>query len=121
MEIGSQIAPVKGQPRGMARKRDQRIRRYVSRLKAYAPHLDNPAFAATLRAFAEINVLLEAGYAVLREQGVINPGQSEIRSSYDAVRRMADTAARLAGLLNLTPATLRAISREKVLDPLEGD
>jgi hypothetical protein len=105
----------------MARKRDQRIRRYVSRLKLLCPHLDDPAFAATLRAFAEVNILLEAGYAFLREQGVVGAGQSEIRSSYDAVRRMADTSARLAGQLGLTPATLRALSREKVINPLEGD
>jgi hypothetical protein len=123
LETANQITPAKVQPRGLTRKRDQAIRRYVSRLKVICPHLDSPAFAATLRAFAEVNILLEAGYAFLREQGVTSTGLSgtEIRSSYDAVRRMADTAARLAGLLGLTPGTLRALSREKVINPLEGD
>jgi hypothetical protein len=85
------------------------------------PHLDgNPAFTQTLRSFVRVSILLERGYQFLREQDIVGDDK-EIRSSYDAVRRMAEAAARLAKELGLTPSTMRALSHEKVLDPLQGD
>lgn len=120
-ENENQIAPVK-QPRALVRKkRDQATRRGVARLKSLCPWLDNPAYNGTLRAYVQANYLLERGYAFLREQDILNPDSKEIRQSYESVRRMADSVARLAAMLSLTPATLKQMSREKVLNPLEGD
>ena len=101
-------------PRAPTRKRDQQVRRLVRRLRTLAPHLDNPAFAPTLQSFARVSILLERGYAFLRDRDVI--ADDEIRPSYDSVRRMAETAARLAKELGLTPSTLRSMSREKTVD-----
>jgi hypothetical protein len=120
LETANQITSAKAQPRGMERKRDQQVRRFVARIRTLAPHLDNPAFAPTLHSFALVSILLRRGYAFLKEKGIESP-EEEIRSSYDSVRRMAETATRLAKELGLTPVTLRALSREKVVDPLEGD
>ena len=102
-------------PRLVTRKRDQQVRRFVRRIRTLAPHVDNPVFAPTLQSFARVSILLERGYAFLRDGGIVGEDH-EIRSSYDATRRMAETAARLAKELGLTPATLRGMSREKPVD-----
>ena len=39
-----------------------------------------------------------------------------MRGSVDTVRRLAETQTRLAEKLGLTPATLRAMAKEKVID-----
>ncbi|HUY27315.1 MAG TPA: hypothetical protein VMV27_07825 [Candidatus Binataceae bacterium] len=97
------------------RKRDQQVRRIIRRLRTLAPHLDNPVFLPTLQSFARVSLMLERGYSFLRAADVVGD-DGEIRSSYDSVRRMAETAARLAKELGLTPSTLRAMSREKAVD-----
>ena len=99
----------------MTRKRDQAVRRFVRRIRTLAPHLDNPVFAPTLQSFARVSILLERGYAFLRDGGIVGE-DNEIRSSYDATRRMAETAARLAKELGLTPATLQAMAKGKTID-----
>lgn len=87
----------------------------TARIRLLAPHLDNPAFTPTVRSFVRVSILLERGYQFLREQDIVGDDK-EIRSSYDAVRRMAETAARLAKELGLTPTTLRSLSRERPID-----
>ena len=118
IEGQNQITPAK--PRGMARKRDQQVRRFVARIRTLAPHCDNPVFAGALAAFARITIMLERSYAFLRDKDVVG-ANGELRPSVDTVRRLAETQSRLAKELGLTPATLRALSREKVVDPLDGD
>lgn len=101
-------------------KRDQQLRRFCQRLRTLAPHLDNPAFAPLIQSYAKVSLLLARSYETLRAGELTGP-DGEIRSSVDACRRLAETAARLARELGLTPLTLKALSREKVIDPLEGD
>jgi hypothetical protein len=110
----SSNADIIAAPHLVSRKRDQQVRRFVRRIRTLAPHLDNPAFAPTLQSFARVSILLERGYAFLRDRDVI--ADDEIRSSYDSVRRMAETAARLARELGLTPATLQAMAKGKPID-----
>ncbi len=104
----------------MPRKRDQQVRRFVARIRTLAPHCDNPVFAGSLAAFARVTLMLERSYAFIRDKDVVGE-DGELRPSVDTVRRLAETQSRLAKELGLTPTTLRALSREKVLDPLEGD
>jgi hypothetical protein len=120
METENQIAPVKTQSRGLARKRDQQVRRFVGRIRMLAPHCDNPVFTPALAAFARVSLMLERAYVFVRDKDLIGEN-GELRSSVDAVRRLAETQSRLAKELGLTPGTLRALSREKVINPLEGD
>jgi hypothetical protein len=120
METVSQITPATVQPRGLARKRDQQVRRFVGRIRIIAPHCDNPIFTPALAAFARVSLLLERAYAFVRDKDVVGEN-GELRPSVDAVRRLAETQSRLAKELGLTPGTLRALSREKVINPLEGD
>ncbi len=107
------IAP----PRPPARRprRDEQIRRFVRRLRTLAPHLDNPVHLPMLQAFAQVTLTLQKSYAFLKERDVINE-DGELRSSVDTVRRLAETQARLAKELGLTPSTLRSLSREKPID-----
>jgi hypothetical protein len=120
METANQITPAKPQPRGIPRKRDQQVRRFIARIRTLAPHCDNPVFTPALAAFARVSLLLERAYAFVRDRDVIGEN-GELRPSVDAVRRLAETQSRLAKELGLTPTTLRALSREKVVDPLDGD
>ncbi len=113
METGNQITPAK--PRGMTRKRDQQVRRFVSRIRMLAPHCDNPVFAPALAGFARVTLMLERSYAYIRDKDVVGEN-GELRPSIDAVRRLAETQSRLAKELGLTPTTLRALSRGKVID-----
>jgi hypothetical protein len=117
LEPRPQFAP---SPVARRKKRDQQVRRFVGRIRTLAPHCDNPVFAVTLAAFARVSLLLERSYAFLRDKDVVGEN-GELRPSVDAVRRLAETQSRLAKELGLTPSTLRALSREKLIDPLEGD
>ena len=120
MENINQMTTAKPQPRGMPRKRDQQVRRFIARIRTLAPHCDNPVFAGSLAAFARVAFLLERSYLFIRDKDVIGEN-GELRPSVDTVRRLAETHSRLAKELGLTPVTLRALSREKVVDPLDGD
>lgn len=120
MESANQMTPAKVQPRGLARKRDQQVRRFVGRIRMLAPHCDNPVFTPALAAFARVSLMLERAYSFVRDKDLIGEN-GELRPSVDAVRRLAETQSRLAKELGLTPGTLRALSREKVINPLEGD
>jgi hypothetical protein len=97
------------------RKRDQQVRRFAARLRSLAPHMDHPVFAPLLAAFARVSIVLERGYAFLRDQDLVG-ADGELRPSVDAVRRLAETQVRLARELGLTPLTLRALSQERPLD-----
>lgn len=99
----------------MTRKRDQQVRRFVRRIRTLAPHLDNPIFAPQLTGFAQTSLMLAQSYSFVRERGVIGD-DGELRASVDAVRRLAETQARLAKELGLTPATLQAMAKGKAID-----
>lgn len=98
------------------RQRDQQIRRLTRRLQTLAPHLDRPEFLPLLRSYARLSILIERTYGVIRDDDSLMGEDGEIRSSIDTVRRLAETQSRLAEKLGLTPATLRAFSREKTVD-----
>lgn len=102
-------------PRMPARKRDEQVRRLCRRLRTLAPHLDNPAFAPLIQSYAKVSLLLARGYESLRNGEIVGP-DGEMKSSVDAVRRLAETSARLARELGLTPLTLRVLSRERTID-----
>jgi hypothetical protein len=98
-----------------ARPRDQRLRRIVRRARTLAPHLDNPVFMPILQSFGRISLLLLDSYAKLQDGALIGE-DGELRPSVDSIRRLAETQARLARELGLTPATLRVLGREKRVD-----
>jgi len=93
-------------------KRDEQVRRFVRRLRALVPHLDNPIFLPALQSFARIHKLLDRSYGHLREGSLLNQ-DGELRTSIDAVRRLAETHSRLSKELGITPTTLHALAREK--------
>lgn len=97
------------------RKRDEAIRRFVRRCRSLAPHLESATYAPLLQSFGRISLLLARGYENLRDGEIIG-ADGELRPSVDAVRRLAETQTRIAKELGLTPLTLRALSREKVVD-----
>ncbi len=97
------------------RHRDEQIRRGVRKARRLAPHLDNPVFLPLLQSFCCISLLLERGYQSLRDRSLLDD-EGELCASIDVVRRLAETQTRLAEKLGLTPATLRAMGKEKVID-----
>lgn len=102
--------------RGLARRqRDQRLRRIVRQARRLAPHLDDRAFGPVLQSFGRISLLLADSYEKIRNQELLDD-HGELRSSVDTIRRLADTQAKLAEKLGLTPATLRTFTREKAAD-----
>jgi hypothetical protein len=106
------------------RERDQRLRRVVRRCRSLAPHLENQAFAPVLQSFGRISLLLADSYEKLRGTELLGE-DGELRPSIDTIRKLADTQAKLAEKLGLTPSTLRALGREKRVDLVgqlaEGD
>ena len=104
------------QTRYRVRKRDQQIQRMTAHLRRLAPHLGNYLFTPTIHAFCRITITLERSYATIRDESLISTETGELRSSVDTVRKLAETQSRLARELGLTPATLRAFSKEKLVD-----
>lgn len=98
-----------------ASKRDEKIRRRIRKARKLAPHLENPIFLPLLQSFCRVSLLVERGYESL-QNGSLLDADGELRASIDVVRRLAETQTRLAEKLGLTPSTLRALSREKVVD-----
>jgi hypothetical protein len=97
------------------RQRDQRLRRVTRQLRKVAPHLDNVAFAPILQGFARVSVLLSDSYEKIKNQNLLGE-DGELRPSIETIRRLVDTQAKLAEKLGLTPATLKALRREKKAD-----
>src|ERR1700736_3400411 len=87
----------------VARKRDQRLRRFRRQLLAVAPNLDDPRFAPLVAAFGRAVILSGDAYEFLRERGLVNQ-DGELRSSVDVVQRLFTTQLKLARELGLTPA-----------------
>jgi hypothetical protein len=110
----SQLATTTGR---LPRKRDEQQRRFCRRLRTLAPHLDDPAFAPMIQSYAKVSLLLARGYESIRAGEIVGT-DGELRASVDVVRRLAETSARLAKELGLTPSTLRTLSREKTIDLL---
>jgi hypothetical protein len=102
-------------PHLTVRKRDEQVRRFCRRMRTLAPHLEDPVFVPLIQSYAKVSLLLARCYETLRA-GEIVGDDGEIRPSVDAIRRLADTSARLAKELGLTPLTLRALSRERTID-----
>jgi len=117
-ETGSTAAPALPRAsRAMAKhKRDQQLRRFVSRLRTIAPHVDRPEFAAVLRGFAMITLMLERSYAALRDHDVISAETGELRPSIDTVARLVGQQTKLATALGLTPTVLGKLRQPKRVD-----
>jgi hypothetical protein len=97
------------------RQRDQRLRRITRQCRKLAPHLDNPAFGPVLQSFGRVSLMLNDAYERIRNEELLNE-DGELRASIDTIRKLADTQAKLAEKLGLTPATLKALGREKRMD-----
>lgn len=97
------------------RQRDEQVRRFCRKLRSLAPHLDNRTFGPQVQAYAKVTLLLARAYETLRT-GELTNLDGEIKASVDVCRRLAETSSRLARELGITPATLRALSREKNVD-----
>jgi hypothetical protein len=109
-------APRVGRAIAKKQKRDQQIRRFVSRLRMIAPHVDRPEFAAVLRGFAMITLTLERSYAALRDKDVISSETNELRSSIDVIGRLVGQQSKLAAALGLTPTVLGKLRQPKRID-----
>lgn len=83
--------------------RDEQIRRFVRKLQRIAPVLHDAKYAAGVRAYGMVTLLLERAYAELKDKPLINPATGEIRPSVDVVRRLAETQKSLGRELCLTP------------------
>lgn len=81
-----------------------------------APHLENPVFTPLLQSFGRLSLLLQDAYDRLRLEDRLLGDDGELRTSVDTIRKLAETQARLARELGLTPSTLRALTREKRAD-----
>jgi hypothetical protein len=103
-------------PSRAQRERDQAVRRIVRKLQLLSPHLDDWRFLPLLRSYARVSLLIERSYQVIRNSESLIGEDGEVRSSVDTVRRLSETQSRLAEKLGLTPATLRAFSKEKTVD-----
>jgi hypothetical protein len=97
------------------RQKDQRLRRIVRQCRTLAPHLDDRAFGPVLQSFGRISLLLADSYEKIRGAELVGE-DGELRPSIDTIRKLADTQAKLADKLGLTPLTLRALGREKRAD-----
>src|ERR1700730_15648471 len=84
------------------RQKDQRLRRIVRQCRTLAPHLDNRAFGPVLQGFARVSILLADSYEKLRGTELLGE-DGELRPSIDTIRKLADTQAKLAEKLGLTP------------------
>lgn len=83
------------------RRRDQQLRYHVRRLREACPHLSAPEFLPLVRSYVKITLMLETGYEHLRESFLNKEG--EARPLVDTCRKLAETQARLARELRLTP------------------
>jgi hypothetical protein len=72
-------------------------------------------FTPILQSFGRVSLLLADAYEKLRDGDLIGEN-GELRPSIDTVRKLAETQARLAKELGLTPLTLRSLGREKSVD-----
>jgi hypothetical protein len=112
----SAVAPCPAAPpsRRIA-KRDMRVRRAVRSIRRLAPHLDDPIFTPLLYGFASICLLLNDSRNKIRGGSLIGD-DGELRPSLDTIRRLAETQAKLAEKLGLTPSTLRLFRKERTID-----
>jgi phage terminase small subunit len=99
----------------VARKRDQRLRRFRRQLLVVAPNLDDSRFAPLIAAFGRATLLAGDAYEFLREHGLVN-ADGELRASVDVVQRLFTTQLKLARELGLTPAALGKLRNEKPVD-----
>lgn len=99
------MTPAKTQPRGLARKRDQVVRRLTLRYERLSGSTDQrlrPAF----RSLAIVTLMLERAYSTLRDRESLLNSDGELCASLDAVRRMAATQADLLRTCGLTAASI---------------
>jgi len=92
--------------RGMLR-RDHKVRRLVQRLRTNLPWLE-PSDEPAARAWCELQLLAEAAYADLRDNGMLTPG-GEARALVDVYTRLRKTQLQFARELGMTPAARLAI------------
>jgi hypothetical protein len=105
MEITNQITPAKPQSRGMARKRDQQVRRLTIRYEKLSGTVD-PRLRPAFRSLAIVTLMLERAYSTLRDRESLLNDQGELCVSLDAVRRMAATQSDLLRTCGLTAASI---------------
>lgn len=92
-------------------RRDQQIRRAVSRLRTFVPALDRPEYLPLLRSYARITLLIERSYELLRDGSLVDEN-GELRASLDTIRRLMSTQAALGRELGLSPSAARSVIRQ---------
>jgi len=105
--------PAKSKPR--RRRRDELIRASIRRLRRLDSRLDDARYLPLLRSYCEISLLIEMGYAAIRDGPILSPETNELRSSLDLLRRMMDTQRSLGRELGLSPSLAAALAKP-VLD-----
>jgi hypothetical protein len=105
LESANQTTPAKTQPREMPRKRDQQLRRLVTRYERLSGNVD-PRLRPAFRSLAIVTLMLERSYQTLRDRESLLNEQGELCVSLDAVRRMAATQSDLLRTCGLTAASI---------------
>lgn len=114
---GEPAPPPPAPSRALSRppKRDQQIRRAVTRLRTLVPHLDRPEYLPLLRSYARVTLLIERSYEVLRDGRLVDD-DGELRGSLDTIRRLMTTQAQLARELGLSPSAARSVQSNRPRD-----
>jgi hypothetical protein len=114
MESANQITPAK-QPRGLARKRDQQVRRLTSKYERLSGTVD-PRLRPAFRSLAIVTLMLERSYQTLRDRESLLNDNGELCVSLDAVRRLCSTHADLLRTCGLTVASTLSDRGDRSLD-----
>ena len=96
------------------------VRRATARLIEQAPHLNNPVYKPLISAYVRTCMLLERSYSVLGSDAALTNDKGELRESIDTVRRLAESAAKLAKALCISPETMRLMRNERQAETLES-
>jgi len=95
------------------------IRRAANQLITQAPHLDNPIYRPLINSYIRTCMLLERCYVVLGTDAALLDEDGELRPSIDTCRRLAESAAKLAKALCISPETFKAMTKERQAKSLE--
>jgi hypothetical protein len=102
-------------PSKAVRRRDRRVRYLAARLRTLAPHTQDPLFQPLVHSYCRLGIMITDMFERLRHREMVNDDGSVIGLVAE-IRNTAAVQSRLAQALNLTPATLREIAREKQVD-----
>jgi hypothetical protein len=116
----TELAPARSRaPSRTARKRDERVRRVVRKIRKHAVWLDAPHFASLLYVYGALFVkFVDLHSAEKSESPVDDLGRPNANT--DQLTRIAGRLGQLAAQLGLSPAAERALRHDAALEVMEG-